>query len=1440
MSRRASRNTYSESNGTNTYNINAMNVTTTNDTSSNNNNYENESYENNILSYESIMKQSIPNNDTKNSTTTPDYMIWSSLSNRLTNFRNWLEDVGCTLHPSVCIVNGEATDGTKNAPVILYGPPPPPSLIDSSNVVVNKQMSNNDTTTTSAAASAGEGRCGIIDSEVDRYLWEKTLGCQVRAARELKLNDTLCTIPRHAMITADVVACSDAGRAIYECMDHYNKTNINKQYWDDFVHASHALKKQLEKVNASNGTQLLVTILRERKRAESVGANKKYKSLDNVKQIRTGVLSSRAPLLAFLIHQRFSNHRCPPVVSNSDKNSFLLESGMRYPSNGPKTFAPYIRTFPSSLSLPIGWKRNELALLAGCITGMTVLQETAAHTLLLANDYIALIESGILLRYPHIFRPDMFTWDRWIWAASCVMSRNYPFSCYLFSNDDEDDDMNPGEKHFVLPCLNAQIHEILKLQSPMEVLEDLGLLIPFMDMLNHERENKCVLWKNPMYKNTSEEKNNSEQITLHPKAICTKRIKKGNQVYSDYGAKCNQNLILQYGFAQIHNTYDDVGIGWGLMDSIGVLMSEIDEKQKEIKESIQQLVSPNDEIFKKSQKWFIVESLDSKSKNIPFWWNEDRFYVLDKEASVRKKELVSSLKKGSKITATAYSSIEVEVKEEKKRKEKRYNYCPIFLSIALIATASPKQITDYKENESLKVNNGHQRRLRQFLISYFSSKLEKLLTNLDIGLCKAHYNNVLLWLKAKHNGIYYTPDKKEDVSENHMGWSTFFDSNVYSTSIEIEKKSGYYAISPDSCVLALYDGHLSALQCSLDGLLEKEVFDKNVLRQLKELQFDVVDEEEEEDKDVDGKEEDILPIGLQTEDKPKDGDSQNDKPKTNQSSTSSTNKTNTTSSSSRSSRKSRKSETSSKLTTQSSQGRTTTITNKASVAMNNSNSSSNPDRPPAIKLHIGNLSYSTTPSELYDYFSRMYGEDNVLECHIPIERDSGKSRGFGFVTMPFLVARKALSMPSKHHEIDKRIVKIAESNTVAGSGSGSKKRRGGGGERSREGPPLDGPSSSNHSLGGSSGGGGFVPPDRCLKCGYRPRYCFCPSPKLPPHQQPYNGNSGNGPIPPPMRGHPQSMRHPMPPMPPHHMQHPVPQHHHHHPNDIGMMGGPHHHPNDPHYHRSNRPYDPQAPPLPWRGNGSSDPRHHRSRSPLRHPSRQSPPPSRMLPPHHPGDHPPPHHRYHDDYHPYHDDYPSNYHDDYPSSRDRHRSRDRDRDRERSRDRHRSSRSYSSASSSTTSSTSSSSSSSSDTSSTTSDNSSNNHRHNRKRRRRRGGSSRRRDQYRPSSSRRASSNRKESSRRRKGSSHPQSSANAAGGTNANASSKRNDPLSDASSSSTSSSSRSNYKRHTKKKTRSSSRSNRSSNNNASSGGSGLNDRKLDDGKSKHSSSYNGGP
>ena len=47
-----------------------------------------------------------------------------------------------------------------------------------------------------------------------------------------------------------------------------------------------------------------------------------------------------------------------------------------------------------------------------------------------------------------------------------------------------------------------------------------------------------------------------------------------------------------------------------------------------------------------------------------------------------------------------------------------------------------------------------------------------------------------------------------------------------------------------------------------------------------------------------------------------------------------------------------------------------------------------------MTIFVGNLSWDTEEEDLRDLF-KSYGE--VTKCTIPLERDSGRKRGFGFV-----------------------------------------------------------------------------------------------------------------------------------------------------------------------------------------------------------------------------------------------------------------------------------------------------------------------------------------------------------------------------------------------------------------------------------------------------------
>lgn len=77
----------------------------------------------------------------------------------------------------------------------------------------------------------------------------------------------------------------------------------------------------------------------------------------------------------------------------------------------------------------------------------------------------------------------------------------------------------------------------------------------------------------------------------------------------------------------------------------------------------------------------------------------------------------------------------------------------------------------------------------------------------------------------------------------------------------------------------------------------------------------------------------------------------------------------------------------------------------------------------SINLYVGNLSYHTTESELRALFAN-YGE--VESARIITDRDSGRSKGFGFVEMVGQSEADQAIAELNGSEVDGRQVKVNE------------------------------------------------------------------------------------------------------------------------------------------------------------------------------------------------------------------------------------------------------------------------------------------------------------------------------------------------------------------------------------------------------------------------------
>jgi len=73
------------------------------------------------------------------------------------------------------------------------------------------------------------------------------------------------------------------------------------------------------------------------------------------------------------------------------------------------------------------------------------------------------------------------------------------------------------------------------------------------------------------------------------------------------------------------------------------------------------------------------------------------------------------------------------------------------------------------------------------------------------------------------------------------------------------------------------------------------------------------------------------------------------------------------------------------------------------------------------KLFVGGLSWDTTDRELREAFEP-YGD--VTEARVIMERDSGRSRGFGFVTFESEASATAAMEAMNETELDGRNIRV--------------------------------------------------------------------------------------------------------------------------------------------------------------------------------------------------------------------------------------------------------------------------------------------------------------------------------------------------------------------------------------------------------------------------------
>lgn len=119
----------------------------------------------------------------------------------------------------------------------------------------------------------------------------------------------------------------------------------------------------------------------------------------------------------------------------------------------------------------------------------------------------------------------------------------------------------------------------------------------------------------------------------------------------------------------------------------------------------------------------------------------------------------------------------------------------------------------------------------------------------------------------------------------------------------------------------------------------------------------------------------------------------------------------------------------------------------------------------AMRLYVGNLSYNTTNESLEELFSE-YGQ--VKSAQVVMDRDTGRSKGFGFVEMSDNGQAQAAMNGLNSKEIDGRALTVNEARPREERSFGG----GGGGGRSGGGGYGGGGGGGGRSGGGGGGYGG--------------------------------------------------------------------------------------------------------------------------------------------------------------------------------------------------------------------------------------------------------------------------------------------------------------------------------------------------------------------------------
>ena len=87
------------------------------------------------------------------------------------------------------------------------------------------------------------------------------------------------------------------------------------------------------------------------------------------------------------------------------------------------------------------------------------------------------------------------------------------------------------------------------------------------------------------------------------------------------------------------------------------------------------------------------------------------------------------------------------------------------------------------------------------------------------------------------------------------------------------------------------------------------------------------------------------------------------------------------------------------------------------------------------KLYVGNLAYRTTEDQLRDLFGQA---GSVLDVYLPVDRETGRVRGFGFVEMSTDAEAAEAIRQFDGYTLDNRQIRVNEAQARQGPPEGAK------------------------------------------------------------------------------------------------------------------------------------------------------------------------------------------------------------------------------------------------------------------------------------------------------------------------------------------------------------------------------------------------------------------